>query len=323
VGWSVGVPEANHWTPTDIKGRYVLELPLGPYELTVRDAQGKVYLTKPIRLVTPQGMDLPLVVSLPVGDLKGMVIDKATKQGISDATVQLFRSGETYSLTGRDNGAFHSADLPAGEYRIVVTRSRYKAFEGTFTLAPKQERSMVVALEPKTGSLAGKVTNLKAQGQPGVTVTIPKLNLTTTTDRLGAYLFADLPPGQHELIVTQGQRRISATLVRIRSDETTTENVTVSAPEAAAPGSKAGQIAGTVVDAATKRPLSGVKIVVEGGDLTVLTITGSDGRYAVGDLPPGRYKVTASRAGYASKPAAAAVTAKAGAVVNIALPPGR
>ena len=182
---------------------------------------------------------------------------------------------------------------------------------------------MVVALEPKTGSLAGKVTNLKGQGQPSVTVAIPKLKLTTATDRLGAYLFADLPPGQHELVVTQGSRRISTTLVRIRSDETTTENVTVSAPEAAAPNSKAGQIAGVVVDASTKRPLSGVKIVVEGGDLTVLTITGSDGRYAVGDLPPGRYKVTASRAGYGTKPAAAAVTAKAGAVVNVALPPGR
>ncbi|MDB5096867.1 MAG: hypothetical protein JWM80_1288 [Cyanobacteria bacterium RYN_339] len=323
TGWSVGVPGANHWAPTDLKGRYILELPLGPYELTVRDAQGKVYLTKPIRLVTPQGMDLPLVVSLPVGDLKGMVIDKATKQGISDATIQLFRAGETYALTGRDNGAFRSADLPAGEYRIVVTRSRYKAFEGTFALAAKQERSMVVALEPKSGSLAGKVTNLKGQGQPGVTVAIPKLQLTAATDRLGAYLFADLPPGQHELIVTQGQRRVSTTLVRIRSDETTTENVTVSAAEVAQPGSKAGQIAGTVVDAGTKRPLAGVKIVVEGGDLTVLTITGSDGRYAVGDLPPGRYKVTASRAGYTTKPSAAAVTAKAGAVVNVGLAAGR
>jgi hypothetical protein len=322
-GWGVGVPGANHWATTDVKGRYVLELPLGPYELTVRDPQNKVHLTKPIRLVTPQGMELPLVVSLPVGELKGMVIDKATKQGISDATVQLFRAGETYSFTGRDNGAFHHPDLPAGEYRIVVTRSRYKPFEGTFTLAAKQERSMVVALDPKTGSLAGKVTNLKGQGQPGVAIAIPKLKLTTATDRLGAYLFADLPPGQHELVVTQGARRIATTLVRIRSDETTTENVTVSAPEAAAPNSKAGQIAGVVLDAATKRPLSGVKIVVEGGDLTVLTITGSDGRYAVGDLPPGRYKVTASRAGYGTKPAAAAVTAKAGAVVNLALPPGR
>jgi uncharacterized surface anchored protein len=267
-------------------------------------------------------MELPLVVSLPVGELKGMVIDRATKQGISDANVQLFRAGETYSFTGRDNGAFHQPDLPAGEYRIVVTRSRYKPFEGTFTLAAKQERSMVVALEPKTGSLAGKVTNLKGQGQPNVTVAIPKLKLTTATDRLGAYLFADLPPGQHELVVTQGQRRVATTLVRIRSDETTTENVTVSAAEAVAPGSKAGQIAGVVVDAGSRRPLAGVKIVVEGGDLTVLTITGSDGRYAVGDLPPGRYKVTASRAGYGSKPAAAAVTAKAGAVVNLALPPG-
>lgn len=319
-GWSVGVGNVDHWTTTDLKGRYALELPMGPYDLIVRDPQGKVMVSKAIRLVTPQGMELPLLVSLPVGELKGMVIDRQTKQGLGDATIQLFRAGETYSFSDRDNGAFYAADLPAGEYRVVVTRSRYQPFEETFSLAARQEKSLVVTLAPKPGSLAGRVTNLKGQGQPGVTVAIPKLGLTTATDRLGAYEFQELPPGQHEVIVTQGQRRVATTLVRVRSDETTTENVTIS--KVVTTQNKAGTIAGTILDASTHRPLSGVKIVVEGGDLTVLTITGSDGRYAVGDLPPGRYKVTVSRAGFASKQAAASVTAKAGATVNLSLSPG-
>jgi uncharacterized surface anchored protein len=319
TGWFVGASDANVWATTDLQGRYSLALPLGPHEVTVKDPQGRVALTKPVRLVSPRGMDLPLVVALPVGQLKGMVVDRATKQGLNDANLQLFRAGETYNLSSRDTGAFSMPDLPAGEYRVVVTRPRYQPYEGALTIQAKQTTNLVVPLLPKTGSLAGRVTNLQGQGQPGVVVAIPSLKQTTVTDRLGAYLFRDLPPGEHQVEYSQGQRRLSATIVRIRSDETATENVTTSEP-APEQTSKAGTITGQVTDAATRRPLAGVKIVVEGGDLTVLTITASDGHFTVSDLPAGRYKVTATRAGYRSKLASASVTAKAGATVNLALP---
>lgn len=321
AGWRVGVEALDRWTATDLKGRYRLELPLGPYELVVKDPQGTVHLNKAIRLVTPRGMELPLVVALPVGELKGMVIDRQTKQGLGDASIRLFRAGESYNLSNRDNGAFYLGDLQAGEYRVVVTRPRYKPYEGTVAIAVRREASVIAALEPKPGSLAGRVTSLKGQGQPAVTVAIPALRLETATDRLGAYQFPELPPGQHQVLFTQGARRLATTVVRVRSDETATENVTTSPPEETA--NRAGTIGGAVSDLATRKPLGGVKIVVEGKDLTVLTITGSDGRFSVADLPPGKYKLTATRAGYQSKAATATVTAKAGASVAIALPPGR
>jgi hypothetical protein len=320
-GWSVGVAAIDRWVLTDAKGRYAMNLPLGPYELAVMDPQGKTQLTKPIRLVTAQGMELPLVVAIPVGEIKGMVVDKQTKLGVGDATVQLFRAGETYNLSSRGNGAFYMGDLPAGQYRVVVTRSRYQPFEGAVTVVPKQEASMVVSLAPKPGSLAGKVTNLKGQGQPGVAVAIPSLKLSVATDRLGAYTFNDLPPGQHEVIFTQGDRRVATTLVRVRSDETTTENVTVTAQVVAA--DKGGSIGGQITDAVSKRPVGGVKIVVESGDLTVLTITASDGRFTVTDLPPGNYRVSASKTGYKTRTATAQVSRTQGATLNLPLQQGR
>ena len=321
AGWSVGVQALERWTATDLKGRYRLELPLGPYELVVKDPQGAIQLNKAIRLVTAKGMELPLVVALPVGELKGMVIDRQTKLGLGDASIRLFRAGESYNLSNRDSGAFYLGDLQAGEYRVVVTRPRYKPFEGTVAIAVRREASIIAPLEPKAGSLAGRVTSLKGQGQPAVTVAIPALKLETATDRLGAYQFPELPPGQHQVLFTQGARRLATTVVRVRSDETATENVTTSPPEEAA--NRAGTIGGAVTDLATKKALAGVKIVVEGKDLTVLTITGSDGRFSVADLPPGKYKLTATRAGYAPKAAQAVVTAKAGATVAIGLAPGR
>lgn len=321
AGWSVGVTGAERWATTDLKGRYRLELPLGPYELTVKDPQGVVSLTKAIRLVTPKGMELPLVVSLPVGELKGMVIDAQTKQALGDVTIRVFRAGESYNLSNRDSGAFYVADLAAGEYRLVVTRARYRPWEGNVTIAARREASVIVALQPKPGSLAGRVTSLKGAGQPGVTVAIPALKLETATDRLGAYQFPDLPPGQHQVVFTQGARRVATTVVRVRSDETATENVTTSPPAEAQ--NRAGTIGGAVTDAATRKPLAGVKIVVESKDLTVLTITGSDGRFMVADLPPGKYRLTATRAGFKSGISSASVTAKAGATVTLQLVPGR
>ncbi|HEY9724123.1 MAG TPA: carboxypeptidase regulatory-like domain-containing protein [Oscillatoriaceae cyanobacterium] len=316
-GWSVGVPEANVWTTSDAGGHYTLHLPLGPYHLTVKDPDGTVRLTKAIRLVTPAGMELPLVVSLPDGDLKGMVVDRTSKQGVGSATIQLFRSGETYDLSSDDTGAFSMADLPEGTYKIVVTRPRYSPFEGTLQITARQETSLVVPLSAKPGSIAGRVTNLKGDGQPEVVIEVPSLHLTTTTDRLGAYRFAELPPGQYEVTYTQNGRRVSTTVVDVRSDETTTENVTT-VNEVVAPN-KAGTISGRVLDATTKRPVSDVKIVVEGGDLTVMTLTASDGYYTVSDLPPGRYKLTASKPGYKTRLSSASVTAKVGATVNIGL----
>lgn len=320
-GWTVGVAALDRWVATDDKGRYALQLPLGPYELAVQDPQGKPLLTKTIRLVTPQGMELPLVVAIPVGELKGMVIDKQSKQGVGDASIRLFRAGETYNLGTRGNGAFYMGDLPAGDYRVVVTRSRYQPYEGSVSIAAKQERSMLVTLAPKPGSLAGRVTNLKGQGQPGVSVSIPAQKQTVATDRLGSYQFKELPPGDHEVMFTQGDRRVATTVVRVRSDETTTENVTVTPQVVEA--NKGGTISGTVTDAAGKHPVGGVKIVVESGELTVLTITASDGRFTVTDLPAGTYRVSATKTGYKSITQTAKVSAKAGATLNMNLSVGR
>ncbi len=57
-----------------------------------------------------------------------------------------------------------------------------------------------------------------------------------------------------------------------------------------------GTIAGHVVDVLTKAPLDQVAVRVEGPGLG--TVTASDGRYTIRDVPPGTYRVTARRVGY-------------------------
>ena len=59
-----------------------------------------------------------------------------------------------------------------------------------------------------------------------------------------------------------------------------------------------GMLAGEVRDAAAARPLEGARILLQPGGLAALT-TGPDGRFAVGGLAPGRYRLFVALVGYA------------------------
>jgi len=74
----------------------------------------------------------------------------------------------------------------------------------------------------------------------------------------------------------------------------------VSAPSATA----AGAIAGTVRDASNGQPLAGATVwleIIEGGCPTTRAETDAGGRYAFGELVPGRYRVRATQRGYAAR----------------------
>ncbi|HXG01527.1 MAG TPA: carboxypeptidase-like regulatory domain-containing protein, partial [Bacteroidota bacterium] len=57
-----------------------------------------------------------------------------------------------------------------------------------------------------------------------------------------------------------------------------------------------GKIAGKIIDAATKEPLVGVSVLLEGTKLGASTDV--DGLYAIINIPPGTYTVVASAIGY-------------------------
>jgi len=61
----------------------------------------------------------------------------------------------------------------------------------------------------------------------------------------------------------------------------------------------AGTITGRVVDSATRRPLSGVTVLIEG--TRIGTVTGSDGTFRLGGVPAGSRGVRARQIGYTSQ----------------------
>lgn len=60
-----------------------------------------------------------------------------------------------------------------------------------------------------------------------------------------------------------------------------------------------GQVAGTVVDAATKQPIAGVQVTVQ--NTTLGTVTTSQGYFRINSVPSGRLTLVARRIGYASQ----------------------
>ncbi len=65
------------------------------------------------------------------------------------------------------------------------------------------------------------------------------------------------------------------------------------------PPTGSGLIVGTVVDAATKRPVSGAVVVITGPGMSPPAVSvGQDGRFVFTDLPPGAFHLVAAKPGY-------------------------
>jgi TonB-linked SusC/RagA family outer membrane protein len=78
-----------------------------------------------------------------------------------------------------------------------------------------------------------------------------------------------------------------------------------------------GTITGMVVDSATRQPLAGVNVVVEGTRLG--TISNDDGTFTIGGVPSGTHTVRARRIGYGSVPVIVSVPDGSSVAVAFAL----
>src|SRR2546421_7671163 len=81
-----------------------------------------------------------------------------------------------------------------------------------------------------------------------------------------------------------------------------------------------GTITGQVIDSATRQPLVGVNVVLEGTGLGA--ITREDGTFSIVGVPAGTHTLRARRIGYASVPVVVNVSEGATVSVTLALEKG-
>jgi len=151
---------------------------------------------------------------------------------------------------------------------------------------------------PTSGTITGSVRDA-ATGLPLAGATVSDGPASTTSDASGAYALANVPPGSYTVTASASGYTGAAQSV------TVTAGLTASASFALAALVTNGAIAGSVRDAATGLPLAGATV----SDGTRSATSDASGAYAITNVPPGGYTVSASAAGYTGGSQSVSVTA--------------
>jgi hypothetical protein len=151
-----------------------------------------------------------------VATIKGRVVDATTKAPLAGARVRLSGSSPRGPVLTDSAGAFVFNGLPAGTYSFDIERNGYlpaswpdvskwiRRQEARITLAATDNLENVTLPIERGGVVAGKVMSATGEPMSGAQVSLvrvvpPIYTRIGTTNDLGDYRVADLPPGRYVL----------------------------------------------------------------------------------------------------------------------------
>jgi len=202
-------------------------------------------------------------------------------------------NGRIYTAAAKIDGADVSTDFRVeGEARTVTLKARGGTVTGTVTDSVKQ-----------TAISGAAVTAVKTDD--------PSVTATATSVGNGLYTL-NLLPGSYTVKASKnGYVTSDPFTITVASGETLRGR-----DIALQPGS--GTVSGTVTDRTKHTAISGATVRLSSGDKIFTATTGSDGGYAIENVPAGSYAVTVSANGYGESSATVEVTS-AGAAYDAEL----
>lgn len=278
------------------------DLSPGSYDVAASDAAGLPIGSKAIRV---DGATIEVTLKPEATfRLKGQIVDSRTGSALSGASVTV---GTARVESDRD-GYFSLDGLPAAPWTVSVKAKGYA--DGAVKVS---EGSPRIALSPRPGSVSGRIVT--TTGKP-VSGAIAQLGtLRTATDQDGRYLLENVPAGKHSLALQQDGKTLLTASVQVPPGGKAVKDAQV---REAAPVGRFGMIGGQVRNTAGEA-LQGVKIIVEGKAVTVLTVTDDEGRFSVTELLPGDYRLKLSKGSYSDQEAQTQVKAGSLASLNLIL----
>lgn len=199
------------------------------------------------------------------------------------------------SSTGRE-ARFRFDDLAPGPYAVRARQGGRDTEPAPVTVGDREPEALALLL-PEGGSIAGEVLDDRSRPVLGVRVTLVRLRgdgamadrpdgpLVAVTDDRGAYLFEDVAPGLWR--IEAEERGVGRDLDVLRLADG--ESLLVRTLSLVAGGALEGR-----VEDAQGRPVDGARLRLRAleADLDVRTaLTDGLGRYRVGGLPAGPYRV--------------------------------
>ena len=269
---------------TDANGGFAItDVPAGELVLS---ADAKLYESSrkeaTLDAATEIEVDLQLV-PITYGTITGVVLDASTKKAVSAARV---KAGNKTVISDSD-GAFRFEKITAGDVTIATTKPIYRDDSRSARLAAGTSLEIFVELQPiTTGTLRGVVRS-KADGRPlaGVAVTIGSLRVTS--DNQGAYVLENVPAGAVQVGAALALFEPSSKDIQLTPADDMQANLELTPITY-------GTITGTVVDASSKRPVSGARIAAGSKQ----TVTDGNGRYEIERVTAGSVSVLATKAIY-------------------------
>jgi hypothetical protein len=139
---------------------------------------------------------------------------------------------------------------------------------------------------PETGSLSGRVfSRTTGHPLPFAGIKLEETRLRAMTDRDGMFLIHNVPADEYTVNVSHyGYQNQAWRYIYVRPDSTTDVEFGMFESD-----DSTGRIAGTVLNALTRRPVPDASVLIE--SLNFGACTDSSGKYAIEDLPPGHYTI--------------------------------
>jgi hypothetical protein len=245
------------------------------------------------------------------GTISGTVTDGLTSLGLSGVTVS-YSGGST---TTDSNGNYSLSHVPVGSQTVTATLTLYQF--GTQTVAVSGSRTstanFALLMLPTTGTVTGVVSD-SSTSLPisGATVTYGATNVTT--DASGTYTITNVPAGTQSFSAAAANHSTGNQNVFVVAGGAVTQNFSLD-PVQGSGTTGTGSVSGTVVDAQTNAPLSGVTVTTPSGSAT----TDTSGGYTISGVSAGNLSLSASISGYAVFSATVSVSQNSTTTENFAL----
>lgn len=307
-------------TVTGVDGTFVVS-GVPPGAVTVTAAKSGYYPLIVTGSVTAGGELFlhPQLAAMPpqptTATMTGQVVDALTHEPLSGVTVTLQSSPSLHAISNA-TGIFTLAAIPPGTQRVDFSLPGYAPSSITVDIAAGIRvdiRSFPLSANPTTGMIGGMVTDA-AGGQPlsGVTVTVTgSFSGSAVTGAEGSFAFSEIPPGSVELTASKpGYYEVTGTGMIVAGGMLYFRSQMTIIP----PQPTTGTVTGTIVDALTRQPLSGVAVVV-GSDSTMQAETDATGSFMLAGIPAGLQTFSFSLVGYST--VSAKMEIEAGFVIDL------
>jgi hypothetical protein len=292
----IGIAEANitigdHFIPANLTGHYEwLDLSNGTYTLTASapgysSQSAVVSVSAGATAVADFGLD-----SVPPGRISGNVKDASTRQGVSQATVQVSR-GSFEQLTYTDqSGQYTLGSVPAWPSWTVIA---YKVgYEAQSTITGVQSGA-TTTWSPELvpfGVISGTVKN-QATNQPIAEAVVQEINtqFINTTNSNGYYTVFALEGTYSVKASAPGFAPSTQPNVKVSLGKTTTVNFLL---QTVPPG----RIFGTVTDVKTGYGIPGAVVVAD----SYHNVTDASGSYVLSNVAAWTYDIIVTATGFVS-----------------------